>query len=67
MEKPMAIKNRRVVKDKATGVPKKYLSGVTGSKRTQLANLTKRISKLAREGKRIPQSLIDRRVRLGKN
>ena len=63
----MAIKNRRVIKDKATGVPKKYLSGVTGSKRTQLANLTKRISKLAREGKRIPQSLIDRRVRLGKN
>lgn len=67
MEKPMAIKNRRVIKDKATGVPKKYLSGVTGSKRTQLANLTKRISKLAREGKRIPQALIDRRVRLGKN
>jgi len=62
----MAIKNRRVIKDKATGVPKKYLSGVTGNKRTQLANLTKRISKLAREGKRIPQSLIDRRVRLGK-
>jgi len=66
LEKPMAIKNRRVIKDKATGVPKKYLSGVTGNKRTQLANLTKRISKLAREGKRIPQSLIDRRVRLGK-
>ena len=63
----MPAKLRKVAKDKATGLPKKYLSGVTGAKRTQLANLTKRISKLAREGKRIPQSLIDRRVQLGKN
>lgn len=65
MERLMAAK-RRVPKDKRTGIPKKYLSGVTGSKRSQLASLTKRISKLAREGKRIPQSLIDRRVKLGK-
>jgi len=65
LERLMAAK-RRVPKDKSTGIPKKYLSGVTGSKRSQLASLTKRISKLAREGKRIPQSLIDRRVRLGK-
>lgn len=60
-------KRRRVPKDKASGIPKKYLSGVSGAKRTQLANITKRISKLAKEGKRIPQSLIDRRVKLGKN
>ena len=60
-------KRRRVPKDKSSGIPKKYLSGITGRQRTQLANLTKRISKLAREGKRIPQSLIDRRVKLGKN
>lgn len=62
-----AQKNRKVIRDKATGLPKKYLSGVTGARRTQLANLTKRISRLAKEGKRIPQSLIDRRVKLGKN
>ncbi len=60
-------KRRRVPKDKSSGIPKKYLSGIKGRQRTQLANLTKRISKLAREGKRIPQSLIDRRVKLGKN
>ena len=60
------VKTRKVPKDKATGIPKKYLSGVTGAKRSELARLTKRISKLARKGKRIPQSLIDRRVRLGK-
>ena len=59
-------KRRKVPKDKRSGVPKKYLSGVTGAKRSQLASLTKRIRKLARAGKRIPQSLIDRRVRLGK-
>ena len=58
-------KRRRVPKDK-TGVPRKYLSGLTGSKRTQLASLIKRIGRLARAGKKIPQSLIDRRVNLGK-
>tara|TARA_Y100000114_G_C11686862_1_gene291520 strand:- start:629 stop:820 length:192 start_codon:yes stop_codon:yes gene_type:complete len=58
-------KRRRVPKDK-TGVPRKYLSGLTGSKRTQLASLIKRIGRLARAGKSIPQSLIDRRVNLGK-
>ena len=60
-------KRRRVPKDKSSGIPKKYLSGIKGRQRTQLANLTKRISKLAREGKRIPQSLIDRRVKLGQS
>ena len=60
-------KRRQVPKDKSSGIPKKYLSGIKGRQRTQLANLTKRISKLAREGKRIPQTLIDRRVKLGKN
>ena len=60
-------KRRRVPKDKSSGIPKKYLPGIKGRQRTQLANLTKRISKLAREGKRIPQSLIDRRVKLGQS
>ena len=59
-------KTRKVPKDKATGLPKKYLSGVTGSARSQLSSVMKRIQTLYRQGKRIPQSLIDRRVRLGK-
>ena len=59
-------RTRRVPQDKRTGIPKKYLSGIKGSKRTQLSALKKRIGRLARAGKRIPQSLIDRRVRLGK-
>ena len=59
-------KTRRVPKDKATGLPKKYLSGVGGSKRVQLGKIMKQISNLYKQGKRIPQSLIDRRVQLGK-
>ena len=60
------VKRRRVPKDKKTGIPKKYLSGVKGRRRTMLANTITQISRLAYSGKRIPQSLIDRRVRLGK-
>ena len=45
---------RRVPKDRKTGLPKKYLSGVKGSKRAQLAQITKRISRLYKEGKKIP-------------
>lgn len=59
-------KTRRVPKDKATGLPKKYLSGVTGTRRSQLSRVMKQISTLYKQGKRIPQSLIDRRVQLGK-
>ena len=57
---------RRPPKDKKTGLPKKYLSGTTGKTRTRLANVTKRMAKLAKQGKRIPQSLIDERLRLGR-
>lgn len=59
-------KRRKVAKDKATGIPKKYLSGTTGTQRSMLANIIKRISTLYAQGKKIPQSLIDRRMRLGK-
>tara|TARA_Y100001938_G_scaffold139842_1_gene207236 strand:- start:1386 stop:1580 length:195 start_codon:yes stop_codon:yes gene_type:complete len=58
-------KVRKVPKDKATGIPKKYLSGVTGRQRTELANVIKRISTLYSQGKNIPQSLINRRIKLG--
>ena len=57
---------RRPPKDKKTGLPKKYLSGTKGKKRQQLASVTKRMAKLAKEGKKIPQSLIDQRLRLGR-
>ena len=59
-------KTRRVPKDKKTSIPKKYLSGVKGGRRQELARLIKRISRMAKAGQRIPQSLINRRVRLGK-
>lgn len=58
-------KLRRPPKDKKSGLPKKYLSGVKGKQRTKLANLTKRMSKMAKEGKKIPQSMIDERLKLG--
>ena len=59
-------KVRKVAKDKKTGVPKKYLSGIKGQQRTQLASVLKQISNLYKAGKTIPQSLIDRRIKLGK-
>ncbi len=62
----MVTKTRKVPKDKKSGVPKKYLSGTTGSKRAELSRLIKRIAKLAKEGKTIPRSLIKRRVELGR-
>ncbi len=40
---------RRVPKDKRSKVPKKYLSGTKGTKRTQLASVIKRIAKLYKE------------------
>ena len=57
---------RRVPKDKRSKVPKKYLSGTKGTKRSRLAAVIKRIAKLYREGKRVPKSLLAERMRLGK-
>lgn len=59
-------RRKSVPKDKKTGIPKKYLSGTSGSRRAELARLIKRISKLYKEGKTVPRSLIKRRVELGK-
>ena len=59
-------KRRKAVKDKATGLPKRYLSGIKGSKRSELASVIKRISQLYKAGKTVPQSLINRRISLGK-
>jgi len=59
-------KKRGPAKDKKTRIPKKYLSGTKGSRRSELAGLIKKISKLYKEGKTVPRSLIKRRVELGK-
>tara|TARA_Y100000114_G_C11723114_1_gene309536 strand:+ start:362 stop:547 length:186 start_codon:yes stop_codon:yes gene_type:complete len=57
---------RRVPKDKKTGLPKKYLSGIQGRDRAELARVIKQISALYRAGKRVPKRLMDRRIALGK-
>ena len=62
----MAKKPRATPKDKKTGLPKRYLSGVKGSKRSELAAVTKQISALYKAGKRIPKSLIEKKMKLGR-
>ncbi len=63
---PKRKSKRKVPKDKKSRVPKKYLSGTKGTKRTQLASVIKRIAKLYKEGKTVPKSLLAQRMRLGK-
>lgn len=55
---------RRVAKDKKTGLPKKYLSGLKGRKRARRASIIKRMAKLYKEGKRIPKRLFIERSKL---
>ena len=57
---------RRPPKDKKTGLPKKYLSGTKGKARSRLATITKRMASLHKQGKKIPQSLVEERLRLGR-
>jgi CRISPR/Cas system CMR subunit Cmr4 (Cas7 group RAMP superfamily) len=59
-------KQRKAIKDKKTGLPKRYLSGIKGAQRSALARVTQQISKLYQQGKRIPQSLIEEKIALGK-
>ena len=56
-------KRRQVPKDKRTGLPKKYLSGLKGSKRSARASLIKQVSSLYKSGARIPLALLRRRNR----
>ena len=56
-------RRKRVPKDKRTGLPKKYLSGLKGRKRSERASLLKRMSKLYKSGKRIPRSMFKARTR----
>ena len=50
-------KRRKVPKDKDSGLPKKYLSGLKGSKRSARASLIKSMSVLYKSGARIPASM----------
>ncbi len=54
-------KRRKAPKDKKSGLPKKYLSGLKGRKRSGRASAIKKVSKLYKAGKRIPKSLFKRR------
>jgi len=56
-------KVRRVPKDKETGIPKKYLSGLRGSKRTRRASLIKRVSSIYKSGGFIPRGLLRNRTK----
>ena len=60
----MAAKRRKVPKDKKTGVPKKYLSGLRGAKRSRRATLLKKIADLYKAGKKIPLRLLRERDKL---
>jgi hypothetical protein len=60
----MAKKRRKVAKDKKTGVPKKYLSGLKKEEeRKRRARLIKRVSTLYKSGKRIPKALLRARTK----
>ena len=50
-------KRRKVPKDKATDLPKKYLSGFKGGKRSARANLIKAMSEAYKSGAKIPRSM----------
>ena len=59
----MHKKRRKVPKDKKSGIPKKYLSGLRGAKRSRRANLIKRVASLYKSGRRIPKALLRARTR----
>tara|TARA_R100000030_G_C3215792_1_gene114581 strand:+ start:643 stop:828 length:186 start_codon:yes stop_codon:yes gene_type:complete len=60
----MAKKRRKVAKDKKTGVPKKYLSGLKKEEeRKKRARLIKQVSALYKAGKRIPMRLLKARTK----
>ena len=59
----MSKKRRKVPKDKKSGIPKKYLSGLRGAKRSRRANLIKRVASLYKSGRRIPRALLRARTR----
>ncbi len=57
------MKKRKVPKDKKSKVPKKYLSGLKGAKRSRRASLIKKVAALYKAGKRIPMGLLRSRTK----
>ena len=51
------MKRRKVPKDKKLKIPKKYLSGLKGGKRSARANLIKAMSEAYKSGAKIPRSM----------
>ena len=56
-------KRRNVLKDKKTKIPKKYLSGLKGAKRSSRARLLKSMASLYKSGATIPLSMFKARVK----
>ena len=57
------MKRRKVPKDKKTKIPKKYLSGLKGGKRSARANLIKAMASAYKSGARIPKSMFKARYK----
>ena len=53
----------KVARDKKSKVPKKYLSGLKGKKRSSRAKLLKKMAKLYKAGATIPMSMFKARVK----
>ena len=62
---PKKRKRKRVARDKETDLPKKYLSGLKGGKRSTRASLIKAMSEAYKRGQRIPRSMFRARARSG--
>ena len=56
-------RKRRVPKDKDSGLPKKYLSGLKGNKRSRRASLIKRVASIYKSGGFIPRALLRARTK----
>ena len=56
-------KRRKVPKDKETDLPKKYLSGLKGGKRSARASLIKAMSEAYKRGERIQRSMFKARYK----
>ena len=57
------MKQRKVPKDKKLKIPKKYLSGLKGGKRSARASLIKAMSDAYKKGQRIPKSMFKARYK----
>ena len=59
----MARKVRKVPKDKDSGLPKRYFTGLKGSRRSRRASLIKKVSSIYKSGGVIPRSLLKARTK----